>query len=85
MSCPRGVRLRKKKGLAAPYEAWLTRSRLPDWAETVLADAQIKKVGLFNPKEVKKLRQEHQAGLPDRATLLMGVVALQTWSHLFME
>ncbi|MBP7529287.1 MAG: asparagine synthase (glutamine-hydrolyzing) [Syntrophorhabdaceae bacterium] len=82
---PEGVRLRKKKGLAAPYEAWLTRSRLPDWAETVLADAQIKKVGLFSPKEVRRLRQEHQAGLPDRATLLMGVVALQTWSHLFME
>ncbi len=81
---PEGARLRRKKGLAAPYETWLTGSRLPDWAETALSEAEMKKVGLFEAKEVERLRREHQAGLPDRATLLMGVLALQTWSRLFM-
>jgi len=81
---PEGARLRRKKGLAAPYETWLMRSRLPDWAEMALSEADIRKVGLFDAQEVERLRREHQAGLPDRATLLMGVLALQTWSRLFM-
>jgi asparagine synthase (glutamine-hydrolysing) len=81
---PEGARLRRKKGLAAPYETWLMGSRLPDWTETALSEGEIKKVGIFEAKEVERLRREHQAGLPDRATLLMGVLALQTWSRLFM-
>lgn len=82
---PERARTRRKKGLAAPYETWLMKRRLPDWAETVLSESELGKVGLFDAREVQKLRREHQAGLPDRATLLMGVLALQTWSNLFMK
>ncbi len=81
---PEGARLRRKKGLAAPYEAWLAKVRLPDWAETAFSEADIRKVGIFDAKAVERVRREHQAGLPDRATLLMGVLALQTWSRMFM-
>ncbi|MEN6615269.1 MAG: asparagine synthase (glutamine-hydrolyzing) [Syntrophorhabdus sp.] len=80
---PEGARTRRKKGLAAPYEAWLMNSRLPDWAEEGLSRSRIRKVGLFDYKEIDRLRREHQAGLPDRATLLMGVLAIQIWSNLF--
>jgi asparagine synthase (glutamine-hydrolysing) len=82
---PEPARTRRKKGLAAPYEAWLMKTRLPDWAEETLSRSQIRKAGLFDYKEIDKLRREHQAGLPDRATLLMGVLAIQTWSHLFIR
>lgn len=82
---PEATRLRKKKGLAAPYAHWLTGSRLPEWAETALTPSQLKKVNLFDPAGVQKLRQEHQAGAPDRETLLMGIIAMQTWAYLFQE
>ncbi len=80
---PEGARTRRKKGLAAPYEAWLMKARLPDWAEEGLTRFRIQQTGLFDYNEVQKLRREHQEGLPDRAALLMAIIALQTWSDIF--
>jgi asparagine synthase (glutamine-hydrolysing) len=82
---PEATRIRKKKGLAVPFSTWLAKPRLPDWAETAISDEEIKSVGLFNPRAVLKLRREHQEGVPDRATLLMGVVAIQTWAQVFLK
>jgi asparagine synthase (glutamine-hydrolysing) len=82
---PEATRLRKKKGLAVPHALWLAQSHLPDWAESALSEAQLKRTGLFDPAAVSKLRREHQAGALDRATLLMGVLAIQTWAHIFLE
>jgi asparagine synthase (glutamine-hydrolysing) len=82
---PEDTRTRKKKGLSAPYKSWLSQPRLVDWAETAFSESQLKKTGLFDPAAVQQLRRDHQAGAPDRATLLMGVLAIQTWAHLFLE
>lgn len=82
---PEDTRIRKKKGLSAPYGEWLAKNRLPDWAESAFSESQLKKTALFEPAAVQKLRQEHQAGAPDRATLLMGILAIQTWAYLFLE
>jgi hypothetical protein len=82
---PEATRLRKKKGLASPYGPWLTKPHLPDWAEMALSEVQLKKTGLFDPAAVLKLRQEHQAGVRNVAALLMGVLAIQTWAHMFLE
>ncbi len=82
---PEDARTRRKKGLAAPYEAWLMNARLPDWAEDALTGDRIRQTGLFDDREVQKLRREHQEGLPDRATLLMAVIALQTWDGIFIS
>jgi asparagine synthase (glutamine-hydrolysing) len=82
---PDGTRVRKKKGLAVPYASWLARPRLPDWAETALSESQLRKTALFNPSTVLRLRREHQLGVPERETLLMGVVAIQTWAQMFLE
>jgi asparagine synthase (glutamine-hydrolysing) len=82
---PQDVRVRKKKPLLVPYGTWLSRQRLPDWAETALSDLQLKKVGFFDTGAVDELRKHHQAGAPGRATLLMGILCIQTWAHLFLE
>lgn len=82
---PEAVRLRKKKGLLVPYDPWLSQPRLSDWAEAALSETQLKKTGLFDPGAVLGLRRAHQAGESDTADLLMGVLAIQTWAHLFLE
>ena len=82
---PESTRTRKKKGLSAPYGVWLAGNRLPDWAEMAFSADQLKKTGLFDPQAVQNLRKQHQAGAPDLATLLMGILAIQTWSHIFIE
>ena len=82
---PEDTRTRKKKGLSAPYGEWLMQPRLPDWAEHAFSEAQLKKHGLFDPVVVHKIRRDHQNGAKDLATLLMSVLAMQTWAYLFLE
>lgn len=82
---PETVRLRRKKALRVPFARWLTRRRLPDWAESALTEERLRQAGLFNPKAVLTLRRQHQEGMPDMATLLMGVIAMQIWVEIFLE
>lgn len=82
---PEAARLRKKKGLSVPCGLWLAQPRLPDWAEAALSETQLRRIGLFDPEAVLELRREHQAGAPDRGTLLMGVLTIQTWAWIFLE
>lgn len=82
---PEPVRLRRKKPLRVPYEAWLSQNCLPEWAETALSEGQLRKIGLFDPKIALQLRQDYLAGAPGRATLLMGVLAIQVWADMFLE
>jgi asparagine synthase (glutamine-hydrolysing) len=84
---PEATRLRRKKGLAAPYAHWLRSERLPDWAETALSEQAIRRAGLFQPQVVQTLRQAHQnsrvAG--HLGALLMGVLSTQVWVSQFIR
>ncbi len=82
---PEEARLRKKQGLSVPHSAWLKQDRLPEWAEYMLSESQIKKMGLFDHRSVTQMHQEHRSGAPHRATFLMGVLAVQTWGYMFLE
>jgi asparagine synthase (glutamine-hydrolysing) len=82
---PEAVRVRRKKGLAAPYAPWLRAERLPEWAETALAPQTIRRAGLFKPETVQALRQAHQAGQPGLGPLLMGVLSAQLWFDQFIQ
>ncbi len=80
---PDETRTRRKKGLAAPYAAWLRTERLPDWVETALSPQALAGTGLFNPETVLALRQAHRAGQPHLGPLLMGVLSTQLWVDRF--
>jgi asparagine synthase (glutamine-hydrolysing) len=80
---PKQTRLRRKKGLAAPYAHWLKTERLPEWAEEALTPAQLRQTGLFNPTTVQNLRLAHQNGVPHLGALLMGVLSTQVWLREF--
>lgn len=82
---PEAARLRPKEPLRVPFQRWVARSRLPEWAETALTEAQLRKTGLFDSGAVASLRREVQAGGLGKATLLMSVLTMQAWAHIFLE
>ena len=81
---PPAILARRKQGLAAPYDAWLRRARLPEWAEASLAEAALARTGYFDAAAVRRLRAEHQSGRADHARRLMGVLSTQLWHELFV-
>jgi len=82
---PEAARLRPKAPLRVPYAGWVAKPRLPQWAETALGEAQLRKTGLFDSAAVLGLRREVQSGGLGKATLLMSVLTMQTWAHMFLE
>lgn len=81
---PEPARLRKKKPLRVPYEVWLSRESLPEWAENALSERELKRVGLFDPRTTLQLRRAYRAGVSKEATLLMGVLLAQLWADIFL-
>jgi asparagine synthase (glutamine-hydrolysing) len=81
---PPEILSRRKWGLAAPYSDWLRRPRLPEWVETALSDAALKRAGYFNAETVRRLRAEHQSGKRNHARVLMGVLSTQVWREAFI-
>lgn len=81
---PEQARLRKKKPLRVPYEVWLTRESLPEWAENALSERQLREVGLFDPGAVHRLRRAYLTGASNEATLLMAVLIAQLWADMFL-
>jgi asparagine synthase (glutamine-hydrolysing) len=82
---PKTTRTRRKQGLASPYAHWLQAERLPGWAEVALSKEALKRAGLFDPPAVSALRRAHQAGQPNLAPLLMGVLSTQLWFEYFIK
>jgi len=82
---PEPARLRPKAPLRVPYTGWISQLRLPQWAETAFGEAQLKNTGVFDPDVVLGLRREIQAGALEKATLLMSVLTIQVWAHMFLE
>ena len=81
---PVEIRQRRKQGLAAPHSAWLRQPRLPEWAEAVLAESELRANGYFDPAEVARLRAAHQAGRANHSRVLMGVLSTQLWHEQFI-
>jgi asparagine synthase (glutamine-hydrolysing) len=81
---PEPARVRKKNPLRVPFEAWLARERLPEWAENALSEKQLMNMGLFDPGEVLRLRRAYLAGASNEATLLMAILVAQLWADMFL-
>jgi len=76
---PEVARTARKQALQVPYQAWLTRPRLPDWAEDRLSAQALHAAGLFDAHAVAATRQRACAGDAGAQQLLRLVLATQTW------
>jgi asparagine synthetase B (glutamine-hydrolysing) len=80
---PDAIRLREKRGLAAPFSRWMSQP-LPEFAGALLSDAALREKGYFDPQEVSVRLARHRAGLEAAGEELMGVLTVQLWDELFL-
>jgi asparagine synthase (glutamine-hydrolysing) len=82
---PDPSRTRRKKALRIPYAEWLSAEQLPEWAEELLSESVLKRTGFFDPVQVRRIRNELRQGNTRLSTLIMAVLAIQSWSRAFLR
>lgn len=81
---PREVLYRRKRGFVMPASRWL-REDLAPYARVLLNERTIEMRGLFRPKAVSRLLEEHLSGQHDWGDPLWTLVVLEVWHRLFVD
>lgn len=75
---PPSITERRKKGFNMPVAKWLA-GPLRELVEDTLSATRLREDGLFNPKFVRRLLDEHYARRADHRKLLWTLLAFQLW------
>src|SRR6185436_19900810 len=75
---------RKKRGFGAPMGAWL-RVDLAPLVDSLLAESQVKRRGLFNPLIVKQMIEKHNGQKADYTDHLLALISLELWCQIFLD
>ncbi len=81
---PKEVIWRKKAGFSAPVRAWL-RTSLKPMIDDLLAEETIKRRGLFDPKEVRRIIELNQSGKEDFNLQVFQLLNLEIWMREFLD
>ena len=69
---------RNKRGFQIPVAAWL-RGRMRPLMEDLLSEARLREQGIFNPRAVRALMNEHISGRADLRKPLWTLLVFQLW------
>jgi len=75
---PKELMDRPKTGFGIPVGLWI-RNELRDWAESLLNESAVNKVGILDAKEVRKCLDQHQSGACNWEPSLWKALMLQAW------
>ena len=81
---PREVVWRKKAGFGAPIRSWL-RGALRPMVDELLSDEVLKRRGLFQPEEVKRLITANLSGREDYNLQVFQLLTLELWQRAFID
>ena len=76
---PRALWDRPKKGFGVPIDRWL-RAELRDWAGDLLSEDSLRCTGLLDPRQVRRVWDEHQRGVANHAPELWTLLMFQAWA-----
>jgi len=81
---PREILTRKKMGFPVPVGRWLRGPFWPIVEEFILGPRPLAR-GLFEPSTLRRLSEEHRAGVKDHADRLWLLINLEIWQRLFLD
>jgi len=81
---PREVIYRRKAGFGAPVRAWLV-GELAPMLDDLLSPEAVKRRGLFEPGEVRRLIAANRAGTEDNALRIWALLTLELWQRTFLD
>ena len=81
---PPAIINKKKVGLELPYSRWL-KLELKDLVNTYLGPDRLTGTGVFQPRAVAALIDEHMAGRRDHGRALWGLLNYMMWHELYMS
>ncbi|HEY6802629.1 MAG TPA: asparagine synthase (glutamine-hydrolyzing) [Pyrinomonadaceae bacterium] len=81
---PHEVIWRKKAGFGAPIRSWL-RGPLKPLIDDLLSEETIKRRGLFDPKEVKRVIEANFSGREDNNLQVFQLLGLELWQQAFID
>src|SRR5947209_1941534 len=81
---PRDVVWRKKAGFGAPIRSWL-RGPLRPMVGDLLSEETVRRRGLFNPKEVKRIIAANLSGREDYNLQVFQLLTLELWQRTFID
>ena len=81
---PSAVLRRPKMGFPVPFGSWL-RGRFWPLAEDLLLSPRALERGLFDPRAVRRLAEEHRTGVADHGDRLWLLANMEIWQRVFLE
>ncbi|HEX8919846.1 MAG TPA: asparagine synthase (glutamine-hydrolyzing) [Pyrinomonadaceae bacterium] len=81
---PKEVVWRKKAGFGAPIRSWL-RGPLRPMVDELLSEETVKRRGLFNPQEVRRIIAANLSGREDYNLQVFQLLTLELWQRTFIE
>jgi asparagine synthase (glutamine-hydrolysing) len=81
---PKEVLTQKKAGFGAPHDAWLVHD-LREMVDDLLSERRIRDRGLFEPKAVRRLVDQHRKGNSDLSFPVWSLLTLELWHQQFVD
>lgn len=74
----------KKQGFVGPMSIWL-QNDLKEYALEILSESTLRRHGLFNPKTVSNILEEHFTRKETHSTLIWALMVFETWHRMYMK
>jgi len=81
---PNEIIHRTKKGFGVPVAKWI-KDELKDFILDILDEKKIKREGVFNPKFIGDLLEDHFNGTKDNRKLIWTLVVFELWRTNWIE
>ena len=80
---PKDVIYRRKRGLSVPIAGWIN-GGLRTEVDRLLDEKRLRREGVVNPTEVRRLLDEHRSGSANHAKPIWALVMLQAWRERWL-